>query len=430
MPSHDEDRLGNSIFKRASQVIPGGVNSPVRAFASVGREPIVAERAEGAYLWDSDGRRYIDYIQSWGASIFGHAHPPVAEAIAAAATRGTSFGLLTEAEVRLAELLCDAVPSLDEVRLVSSGTEATMSAVRLARGFTGRDLIVKFDGCYHGHSDALLAAAGSGVATLGISGSAGVPAGAVSSTVVLPYNDIDAVDEIFVRHGSEIAAVIVEPVAANMGLVPPEPGFLSRLRAVTNAHEALLIFDEVITGFRMALGGAQAYYSVAPDLTTLGKVIGGGLPLAAFGGRAEIMECLAPSGDVYQAGTLSGNPVATAASLAVLGDLSAETYQMLEGRVELLAAGLANALEGTGLEFTVQQEGTLAGIFFLNEPVRNYEDAKRADSAMYSRFFGEMLSRGVLLAPSPFEAIFVSLAHGRDEIERTCDIAAAAASTT
>lgn len=428
MSSHDEVLLSNSIFKRASRVIPGGVNSPVRAFASVGREPVVAERAEGAYLWDCDGRRYIDYIQSWGASIFGHAHPPVTDAITAAGSRGTSFGLLTEAEVRLAEVLCEAVPSLEEVRLVSSGTEATMSAVRLARGFTGRDLIVKFDGCYHGHSDALLAAAGSGVATLGIAGSAGVPEGAVASTVVLPYNDIDAVDEIFLRHGSEIAAVIVEPVAANMGLVPPEPDFLPRLRTITEAHGALLIFDEVITGFRLAWGGAQEYFAVTPDLTTLGKVIGGGLPLAAFGGRAGIMESLAPSGDVYQAGTLSGNPVATAASLAILCDLSAETYQMLEARVDLFATSLADALSGTGLELTIQQEGTLAGLFFSDEPVRNYDDAKRADATMYSRFFGELLSRGVLLAPSPFEAIFVSLAHGRDEIERTCDVAAAAAS--
>lgn len=428
MPSSDEAPKSVRVFKRASRVIPGGVNSPVRAFASVGREPVVAERAEGAHLWDCDGQRYIDYIQSWGASIFGHAYPPVVEAIAEAGSRGISFGLLTEAEVRLAELLCGAVTSLERVRLVSSGTEATMSAVRLARGFTGRDLVVKFDGCYHGHSDALLAAAGSGVATLGIAGSAGIPDGAVASTIVLPYNDIDAVDEIFLRHGSEIAAVIVEPVAANMGLVPPEPDFLPRLRAITEAHEALLIFDEVITGFRLARGGAQEYFAVIPDLTSLGKVIGGGLPLAAFGGRAEIMESVAPLGDVYQAGTLSGNPVATAASLAVLSDLNVEIYQMLESRVDLFVTSLSDALRDTGLKFTVQQAGTLSGLFFSNEPVRNYDEAKRADAAMYSRFFGEMLMRGVLFAPSPFETIFVSLAHGRDEIERTCDIAAAAAS--
>lgn len=427
MPLADSRDKSNAIFKRATRVIPGGVNSPVRAFASVGLEPLVAARAEGPWLWDSDGRRYIDYIQSWGASILGHAPPSVTSAISKAATSGLSFGLLTEAEVRLAELLCQAVPCLEEVRLVSSGTEATMSAIRLARGFSDRELIVKFDGCYHGHSDALLAAAGSGVATLGIAGSAGVTEGAVASTIVVPYNDVDAVDEVFVRHGHEIAAVIVEPVAANMGLVPPDEGFLARLRTVADAHGSLLIFDEVITGFRLGWGGAQEYFGVLPDLATFGKVIGGGLPLAAFGGRSEIMEFLAPVGEVYQAGTLSGNPIATAASLAVLGDLSSDSYAMLRGRVDLLASGLRDAISASGLPLRIQQEGTLAGIFFAESPVRNYDDAKRADASLYSQFFGELLTRGVLIAPSPFEAMFVSLAHGRDEIEKTCDIAAAAA---
>lgn len=421
--------MSKSILERALAVTPGGVNSPVRAFDSVAMDPLVAERASGAFLWDVRGKRYIDYIQSWGASILGHAHPAIVEAVCSAASSGTSFGLLTEAEVRVAETICDAVPSIDCVRLVNSGTEATMSAMRLARAFTERDLIVKFDGCYHGHSDALLAASGSGIATLGIAGSAGVPAGAVSSTVVVPYNDSDALDEVFLRHGARIAAAIIEPVAANMGVVPPDPGFLSRLRDVTSAHDSLLIFDEVITGFRLGLGGAQELFGVTPDLTTLGKVIGGGLPMAAFGGRGDVMERLAPIGDVYQAGTLSGNPLATAAAMAVLGELEDETYTMLEGRVQMLTQGLRDAISPSGLPVRVQRSGTLMGIFVSETPVRNYDDAKRCDAKTYSRFFREMLARGVLLAPSPFEAMFVSLAHSRDEIELTCDVAAAAATS-
>jgi glutamate-1-semialdehyde 2,1-aminomutase len=408
------------LFKRASEVIPGGVDSPVRAFGSVGGTPYFVARAEGCYVWDVEGRRYVDYVQSWGASILGHADPRVVEAVRKAAADGTSYGAPTEREVLLAEAIRSRVPSCDKVRLVNSGTEAGMSAVRLARGATGRDRVVKFAGCYHGHSDALLAAAGSGLATLGLPGSAGVPSSAVADTIVVPYNVVPEV-------GDDVACVIVEPVAANMGLVPPEPGFLEGLRAACDTAGALLIFDEVITGFRLGPGGAQARYGVTPDLSCFGKVIGGGLPLAAFGGRADVMDLLAPEGPVYQAGTLSGNPLATAAGLAVLDALDDAAYRMLAGRAEELGAWLADVITEAGLAVQVPVVGPLMGLFFSEVAVTDYESAKAADGDRYARFFHQMLDRGVALPPSPFEALFPSLAHPKDELERTADLAAAAA---
>ena len=410
----------SELFKRASDVIPGGVDSPVRAFGSVGGTPYFVARAEGCYVWDVEGRRYVDYVQSWGASILGHADPRVVEAVRKAAGEGTSYGAPTEREILLAEGIRARVPSCQKVRLVSSGTEATMSAVRLARGATGRDRVVKFAGCYHGHSDALLAAGGSGLATLGLPGSAGVPRSAVADTVVAPYNVVPNV-------GDDVACVIVEPVAANMGLVPPAPGFLEGLRAACDRAGALLIFDEVITGFRIGSGGAQAAYGVTPDLSCFGKVIGGGLPLAAFGGRADVMDLLAPEGPVYQAGTLSGNPLATAAGLAVLDALDDAAYRMLAGRAEELGGWLADVITEAGLAVQVPVVGPLLGLFFADAPVTDYDSAKAADGERYARFFHQMLNRGVALPPSPFEAIFPSLAHPKDELERTADLAAAAA---
>jgi glutamate-1-semialdehyde 2,1-aminomutase len=419
--------MSSDLFSRAQARIPGGVNSPVRAFGSVGGQPFFAARAEGPAVWDSEGRRYLDLVQSWGASILGHADPEVVEAVTRAARDGTSFGIPTEAEVRLAEEVCARVPSVDKLRLVSSGTEATMSAVRLARGFTGRDIILKFAGCYHGHADALLAAAGSGVATLGLPGSAGVPAEAVAGTVVVSYNDEAGLDEAFARHGPALAAVIVEGVAANMGLVPPAEGFLHGLRRRCTEAGALLIMDEVITGFRFGDDGAQGRYGIDPDLSCFGKVLGGGLPLAAFGGRAEIMDHLAPLGPVYQAGTLSGNPLATAAGLAVLSRLDADAYATLEASATTLADGLWHAINSVGLVAQVPQVGPLVGLFFAYRPVVDYAAAQSADGKLYARFFHEMLDRGVYLAPSPFEALFPSLAHGPAEIETIVAAAAEAA---
>ena len=394
------------LFQRARAVIPGGVNSPVRAFGKVGGTPYFVARAEGAYMWDVEGRRYTDYVQSWGASILGHAHPAVVEAVAKAAAQGTSYGAPTEREVLLAEAIAAHVPSCERVRLVSSGTEAGMTAVRVARGFTGRDRIVVFDGCYHGHSDALLAAGGSGMATLGLPASAGVPTAAVADTLVVPYNTVPEI-------GEDVAAVLVEPVAANNGLVPPAPGFLEGLRRACTAAGALLVFDEVVTGFRLGLGGAQGLYGITPDLTMLGKVIGGGLPLAALGGRADVMEVLAPLGPVYQAGTLSGNPLATAAGLAVLDQLDESSYAQLAGRAAQLGDWLTQVMTEAGVEVDIPVVGPLMGLKF-------------ADVGFYGPFFHEMLDRGVALPPSPYEALFPSLAHSKDELERTADLAAAA----
>ena len=409
------------LFERSQRVMPGGVSSPVRAFRSVGGDPYVVARAEGAFVWDVEGRRYLDYVQSYGASILGHAHPRVVQAVRDAAGRGTTYGAPTEGEVVLAEELCRRVHGLEMVRLVSSGTEAAMSSVRLARGATGRSTIIKFAGCYHGHSDGLLAGGGSGVADQGLADSAGVTAGAVADTVVAPYNRVPEV-------GDDVAAVVVEPVAANMGVVAPAEGFLAGLRQACDRSGALLVFDEVITGFRLGPGGASQRLGVQPDLWCFGKVIGGGLPLGAFGGRRDVMEHLAPLGPVYQAGTLSGNPLATAAGLAVLDELDAAAYTMLEGRAAELAAMLGDVITDAGLPVQVPRVGPLVGLFFADAPVVDYDGARAsADTGIYRRFFRSLLDRGVALAPGPYEALFPSLAHGRDDIERTADLAAAAA---
>jgi glutamate-1-semialdehyde 2,1-aminomutase len=409
-----------ALFERARRVIPGGVNSPVRSFQAVGGTPYFVARAEGAYVWDADGRRYLDYVQSYGASILGHAHPAVVEAIRQAAGRGTTYGAPTEGEVLLAEAICRRVPGCEQVRLVSSGTEATMSALRLARGATGRPRVVKFDGCYHGHADALLAGAGSGVATLGLPGSAGVTRQAVAETLVVPYNQLPTLDD-------EVAAVIVEPVAANMGLVPPAPGFLEGLREACDRAGALLVFDEVITGFRLGPGGATERYGVRPDLFCFGKVVGGGLPLAAFGGRAEVMQLLAPAGPVYQAGTLSGSPLATAAGLAVLDHLDEDAYLRLSGRVATLGQALRGAADRVGVPLQVPVVGPLLGVAFAERPVSDYEGAKAAAaSPAYARFFHAMLGAGVAFAPGAYEVAFPSLAHTEADLEATATAAEAA----
>ena len=404
-------------------MIPGGVNSPVRAWKAVGGEdPFFAARGDGAYLVDAEGHRYVDWVQSWGPLVFGHADPEVVEAVQEAAADGTTFGAPTEREVELAEEIADAVPSVERVRLVSSGTEAAMSALRLARGVTRRDRTLKFAGCYHGHSDALLADAGSGLATLGIPSTPGVPTGAAGDTVVSAFNDVDAAAAAVERYGEGLAAVVVEPVAGNMGVVPPAPGFLEALRALCDASGALLVFDEVITGFRVARGGAQELYGVRPDLTILGKIAGGGLPLAAFGGRAGIMDELAPTGPVYQAGTLSGNPLATAAALVVLRRLrDPAVYE----RLEEAGASLENGLrEAAGDErVCVQRVGAMATLFFHRGPVRSFADASASDTARYGAWFRHLLARGVYVAPSQFEALFPSTAHGEAEIEATLEAA-------
>ncbi len=420
---------GPDWFVRAQQVIPGGVSSPVRSFASVGGDPFFVRSADGAYLVDTEGRRYLDYVQSWGASILGHAHPRVVEAVQRATAAGTSFGAPTPGEVELAEAIAERVASVEKVRLVSSGTEAAMTAVRLARGATGRSKIVKFAGCYHGHLDALLVAAGSGVATLGLPGSAGVTPGTVADTIAVPYNDPAALDEALATHGDDVAAVLVEPVAANMGLVPPLPGYLEHVRAVCTATGALLVVDEVITGFRVALGGAQTYFGITPDLSIFGKVVGGGLPLAAVGGPAAVMDELAPLGPVYQAGTLSGNPLATAAGLAVLAELDDGSYAELERLATRLVDGLASTFADAGIAARTPRAVTLGGLFFTDADVTDYDQAKRADAERYARFFHGMLERDIYLAPSPFESIFPSLAHTDEEIDETIKAAAEVAST-
>lgn len=407
-------RTRSELYGRALELIPGGVNSPVRAMRAVGLdEPIFVRRGEGAYLEDVDGNRYVDWVMSWGPLLFGHADRETIAAVIDAAERGTSFGAPTEAEVELAAEIVDAVPSVEKVRLVSSGTEAAMSALRLARAFTSRDRILKFSGGYHGHVDALLAGAGSGVATLGLPSSPGIPPRVTEHTIVCPYNDVDAAAAAVARYGEGLAAIIVEPVAGNMGVVPPERGFLTALRRLCDGSGALLIFDEVITGFRVARGGAQERFGVEPDLTILGKIVGGGLPLAAFGGRADVLDRLAPRGDVYQAGTLSGNPLATAAGLAVLRRLrDPSVYDDLEGRAARLEAGLAS-------HGVVQRVGAMATLFMTDAPVRNFDDAQRSDTDRYGALFRHLLAHGIYVAPSQFECMFVSLAHGDEEIEST-----------
>ncbi|MGH2595330.1 MAG: glutamate-1-semialdehyde 2,1-aminomutase [Actinomycetota bacterium] len=415
----------HELFARALDVIPGGVDSPVRAFGAVGGTPRFIDHGEGAYLVDVDGVRYADYVQSWGALLFGHARPEIVAAATRAAAKGTSFGAPTALEVDLAERIVNAVASVDMVRLVSSGTEATMSAIRLARGVTGRDLLVKFEGCYHGHSDSLLAkGAGSGVSTLGIPGSPGVTEGVAKDTLTAPFNDLETVRRLFAERGREIAVVVVEPIAANMGVVPPVSGFLEGLRELCDEHGALLFFDEVITGFRVAYGGAQSIFGVIPDLTALGKIMGGGFPCAAFGGRRELMEQLAPIGPVYQAGTLSGNPVAVAAGIAAL-DLAVRTdpYDSLEERAEQLADGLAERLSAAGLPVTVNRARSMFSVFFTEGPVRTFDDVKAADHGRYARFFHHMLDRGVYLPPSGYELWSLSTEHDAGVAELTLDAA-------
>jgi glutamate-1-semialdehyde 2,1-aminomutase len=408
------------IYRRATDVLVGGVNSPVRAFRAVGGDPIIVERAEGARLWDADGNEYLDYVCSWGALILGHAHPKVVEAIADQARRGTSYGMPTELEAELGARIRAAIPSCEKVRFVSSGTEATMSAVRLARAVTGRDLIIKFEGCYHGHADSFLSEAGSGLATLGIAACPGVPQALAALTLNAPYNDTAAVEKLFDSHRDKIAAVIVEPVAANMGVVPPAPGFLQHLRELTTRHGAVLIFDEVITGFRLFYGGAQNQFGITPDLTTLGKIIGGGLPVAAYGGRRDLMDRVAPLGPVYQAGTLSGNPLAMRAGLATLDLLAAPGfYEALDARAKRLGDGIAAALAATEAPATAARVGSLLTLFFTREPVRDYAGAKKSDTRRFAAFFHAMLDRGIFLAPSQFEALFVSSAHSDADIART-----------
>ena len=413
------------LFERARRAIPGGVNSPVRAFGAVGGTPRFAVRGEGAYVIDADGRRYVDLVQSWGALLFGHARPEIIEAARGAAARGTTFGAPTEGEVELAERITAAMPSVEMIRLVSSGTEAAMSAIRLARGCTGRDLVLKFEGCYHGHSDALLArGAGSGMATLGIPGSPGVTEGAARDTLTVPFNDLERVEAAFAGHGEQIAAVIVEPVAANMGVVAPEPMFLEGLRSLCTRAGALLAFDEVITGFRIAFEGAQGFFGVPPDLTILGKVMGGGFPCAAFGGRRDLMEHLAPIGPVYQAGTLSGNPVAVAAGIAAL-DLAAELdpYPALAETATSLADGLVERLSKRGLPVAANRSESMLSVFFTDGPPRDFTSAKAADHERYARFFHHMLDRGVWLPPSGYELWSLGTEHGPQEVERVLEAA-------
>jgi glutamate-1-semialdehyde 2,1-aminomutase len=415
------------LFARALRLIPGGVNSPVRAFKAVGGTPLFISKAEGSRVFDADGRAYIDYVGSWGPMILGHAHPPIVDAVREAASRGTSYGAPCAAEVELAERVVRHVPSVEKVRFVSSGTEATMSALRVARGFTGRRKILKFEGCYHGHADGLLVAAGSGVATLGIPGSPGVPEGTVADTIVIPFNDTRALEAVFTEHGTDIAAVIVEPVSGNMGCVAPREGYLQALRSVTKDAGTILIFDEVMTGFRLALGGAQALYGIRPDMTCLGKIVGGGLPAAAYGGRAEIMDTVAPLGPVYQAGTLSGNPLAMAAGTVALDLLQKPgTYEALEAKSARLQAGLAGAALSAGVAVTINRVGSMMTVFFCPGPVTDYASAKTSDTARFGRFFHGLLERGVYLPPAQFEAAFVSLAHTDADIDETVRAARAA----
>jgi glutamate-1-semialdehyde 2,1-aminomutase len=420
------DPKSKLLFARATKKIPGGVNSPVRAFRAVGGEPVFIDRAQGAYLWGADGTRYTDYVGSWGPMILGHAHPAVVAAITEAAARGTSFGAPTELEVRFAEKVTELYPSIDMMRAVCSGTEATMAALRVARGYTKRDLIVKFEGCYHGHADSLLVKAGSGLATLGVPDSAGVPAEAAAKTLTLAYNDRKGLARLFATRGKEIAAVIVEPVVGNMGVVPPEPGFLEDILARCEEHGAVSIFDEVMTGSRVARGGMQARAGLRPAMTCLGKVVGGGMPLAVYGGRRDIMEQVAPLGPVYQAGTLSGNPVAVSAALATLERLDDALYARLEALGARLERGITLALTKTGVVGTVQRVGAMITLFFREGPVRSWDDAKKSDTARFGRWHAEMLARGQYWPPSQFEAAFFSGAHTEADIDATLEAAGAA----
>jgi glutamate-1-semialdehyde 2,1-aminomutase len=412
------------LFLKAKNLIPGGVNSPVRAGRAVGVDPLFIQRADGCYLWDADGKRYIDYVGSWGPMILGHRPPEVIQAISDALENGTSYGAPTEMEVDLAKMIVETVPSIEIVRMVNSGTEATMSAIRLARGFTGRDMIIKFDGCYHGHSDSCLVNAGSGLATFGIPGSPGVPAELARLTVSLPFNDLEAVEAAVKRFGDQIAAIIVEPIAGNMGVVLPAEGFLEGLRRVTRENDILLIFDEVITGFRVSPGGAQELYNIMPDLTCLGKIIGGGLPVGAYGGRRDIMSRVAPDGNIYQAGTLSGNPLAMAAGMATLMILkNKEIYTKLEQRSRFLFSGLIDVAKEAGVDIVINRAGSMGSIFFGKGPVVDFNSVKGTETAKYTSFYRDMLARKVYLAPSPFEALFFSLAHNNEILKKTIDSA-------
>ncbi|RLB11202.1 MAG: glutamate-1-semialdehyde-2,1-aminomutase [Deltaproteobacteria bacterium] len=415
----------SELFKKAKELIPGGVNSPVRAAKAVDAEPLFIQKGQGCYIWDADGNRYIDYVCSWGPLILGHAYPAVLEAIKEVIQNGTSFGAPTELEVKMAEMITEMIPSVEMVRMVNSGTEATMSAIRLARAYTGREKIIKFDGCYHGHSDSLLVAAGSGVATFGIPGSPGIPEDIAKHTISLPYNNLSSVKEVFDRIGNQIAAVIVEPIAGNMGVVLPEDGFLKGLRDITERYGALLIFDEVITGFRVSSGGAQQLFGIQPDLTCLGKIIGGGFPVGAYGGKKEIMRHISPEGDVYQAGTLSGNPVAMAAGVATLRVLKDKSvYQELERKGKILFDGIKEKAKEKGIAVTVNWIGSMGSVFFTDQKVTDFNSVKKSDTDKFKKFYKEMLSNGIYLAPSPFEAIFVSYAHTDEALEYTVEAAA------
>ena len=418
-----ENRSGE-LFLKAQKVIPGGVNSPVRAGRAVGIDPPFIQRADGCYLWDADGKRYIDYVCSWGPMILGHRPPEVIQAITDALENGTSYGAPTELELNLATMIVETVPSIEMVRMVNSGTEATMSAIRLARGFTGRNMIIKFDGCYHGHTDSCLITAGSGLATFGIPGSPGVPEELAKLTISLPFNSLEAVEIAVEKFGDQIAAIIIEPVAGNMGVVLPEEGFLEGLRRITREHGILLMFDEVITGFRVSPGGAQELYDIMPDLTCLGKIIGGGLPVGAYGGRRDIMSHIAPEGNVYQAGTLSGNPLAMAAGTATLMILkNKEVYEKLEEKSRFLFSGLRDAAKKAGVDIVINRVGSMGALFFTKHPVVDFSSVKETETSKYTPFYKEMLAQRIYLAPSPFEALFVSLAHNEEIMNKTIDSA-------
>ena len=422
--------ISEKLFQKAKKCIPGGVNSPVRAGQAVGIDPPFISKANGCVIWDVDGNEYIDYVCSWGPMILGHAHPEIVNALEERVKLGTSYGAPTELEVEMADIIVEMVPSIEMVRMVNSGTEATMSAIRLARGYTGREKIIKFDGCYHGHADSLLVSAGSGLATLGIPGSPGVPQDLARHTISLPFNSLESVVQAFGKFGPEIAAVIVEPIPGNMGVINPDQAFLKRLRELTNEYGALLIFDEVISGFRVALGGAQELYGIMPDLTCLGKIIGGGLPVGAYGGKKEIMTRMAPQGDVYQAGTLSGNPLAMAAGLATLKILKEKSpYDELDKLGDMLFSGLKRVAEAAGVNVVINRVGSMGSLFFTDEPVTDFETAKTSDENLFKRYFRSMLDQGIYLAPSPYEAAFLSTAHSEETVRKTIECASVAFKT-